>query len=280
MKNYKSLALALALTGTLLTGCGNQSNDTDEKDTKNETTTTESTDTNETVDDSETEDTKDESADDKDDETKYSESTDDEDKDDDNNEDSESSDEIKGVSKENNMVVDEENKTVTIYATFNGKFLTESTRHLVVSESGKFGDKPVFISYTDPADFHQALLDIGAEAGDNMTPDNAEETTSEGTPLDVTIYWDGNEEGKDVNDIVKDSNGKDLDLRFTGNLDRSNEMKTGCLSCLDSCTVGIVSNANYPFGAVEKTKEVEFSVDEDNAPEADTPVAIVYTIKE
>lgn len=265
MKNYKSLVLALALTGTLLTGCANQSNDTDDKDTKNETTTTETADTNETVDDSETEDTKDESIDDTDN---------------DETEDSQSADEIKGVSKENDMVVDEENKTVTIYATFNGKYLTDSTRHLVVSESGEFSDKSIFISYTDPADFHQALLDIGAEAGDNMTDENAEETTSEGTPFDLTFYWDGNEDGKDVNDIVKDSNDKDLDLRFTGNLDRSNEMKTGCMACLDSCTVGIVSNANYPLGAVEKTKEVEFSVDEDNAPEDGTPVAIVYTIKE
>ena len=187
--------------------------------------------------------------------------------------------EVKGVSKDNNIVVDEENQTVTVYANFNGKFLTESTRHLVVSETGKFGDKPVFISQTAPSDFHQALLDIGAEPGDNMTPDNAEETTSEGTPLEINVYWDGNEEGTNVNEIVKDSNGKDLDIRFTGNLERANEKKTGCLSCLDSCTVGISSNANYPLGSVEKTKIVEYSINEDKAPEDGTPVAIVYSLR-
>ncbi len=241
MKNYKSLILGLALTGAILTGCSNQDQAPAEDTAVNETETTE---TVETTDES-----------------------------------TEVAEEIKGVSKDNNIVVDEENQTVTVYANFNGKFLTESTRHLVVSETGKFGDKPVFISQTAPADFHQALLDIGAEPGDNMTPENAEETTSEGTPLEITVYWDGNEEGTNVNEIVKDSNGKDLDIRFTGNIDRSNEMKTGCISCLDSCTVGISSNANYPLGSVEKTKIVEYSINEDNAPEDGTPVAIVYSLR-
>ncbi|PKZ16787.1 YdjY domain-containing protein [Anaerococcus octavius] len=253
MKNYKKFVLAFALTGAVLTGCNNKDSANDDKAEINETTITEQAEnTNET------------------DTNEQEEKTSDNDT---------TSEEIKGVSKDNNIVVDKENQTVTIYTTFNGKFLTESTRHLVVSETGKFGDKPVFVANTPPADFHQALLDIGAKPGDNMTPENAEETTSEGTPLEITAYWDGNEEGTNVNDIVKDSNGKDLDIRFTGNLDRSNEMKTGCLSCLDSCTVGISSNANYPLGSVEKTKTVEFSIDEDKAPEDGTPVALVYTIR-
>lgn len=241
MKNYKNLFLSLALTGAILTGCSNQEQAPAEDAAVNETETTE---TVETTDDS-----------------------------------TEVAEEIKGVSKDNNIVVDEENQTVTVYANFNGKFLTESTRHLVVSETGKFADKPVFKSYTAPADFHQALLDIGAEPGNNMTPENAEETTSEGTPLDVTFYWEGNEDGVDVNDFIVDPNGKGVDLRFTGNLDRSNEKKTGCLSCLDSCTVGISSNANYPFGSVEKTKIVEFGLNEELAPADGTPVAIVYSLR-
>lgn len=264
MKNYKSLILSLALVGAILTGCNNQ----DQADTEKTETQTEEAAPAENAEAPAEEESAEEEA------TEEEAPAEEE-----NTETEETEGEVKGVSKENNIVVDKENKTVTIYATFNGKFLTESTRHLVVSETGKFGDKPVFISQTPPADFHQALLDIGAEPGDNMTPENAEETTSEGTPLDITVYWDGNEDGKNVNEIVKDSNGKDLDIRFTGNIDRSNEMKTGCLSCLDSCTVGISSNANYPLGSVEKTKAVEFSIDEANAPEEGTPVALVYTIK-
>ncbi|WP_099320624.1 YdjY domain-containing protein [Anaerococcus sp. Marseille-P3625] len=256
MKNYKSLILGLFLTGAILTACGNQKEDAKTDDSA-KTETTETTEADTSNEEATTEDSKEEE-----------------------NTETENADEIKGVSKENNIVVDKENKTVTIYTTFNGKFLTESTRHLVVSESGKFGDKPVFISYVSPADFHQALLDIGAEAGNNMTPENAEETTSEGSHLDITAYWAGNEDGKNVNEIVKDSNGKDLDIRFTGNLDRSNEFKTGCISCLDSCTVGITSNANYPLGSVEKTKIVEYSIDKDNAPEDGTPVALVYSIRD
>ncbi len=50
--------------------------------------------------------------------------------------------------------------------------------------------------------------------------------------------------------MIVDSNGKKLDMRFGGNLTAAEE-KTGCPVCLDSCPVGIVSNATYTYGAVE-----------------------------
>lgn len=58
--------------------------------------------------------------------------------------------------------------------------------------------------------------------------------------------------------MIVDSNGKKLDMRFGGNLTVVEEKKTGCLVCLDSCSVGIVSNVIYIYGAVEKRGEVKF----------------------
>ena len=185
---------------------------------------------------------------------------------------------LQDVSEESPLKVDKEGKKVVIYGTFNGKYLTEATRHLVIYNEGKLSDMPILQTLVSPTDFHKALEDIGAEPGDNMTPDNASKTLSEGTPLNVTIYWEGNEGGTDLNDFLKDSNGKKIDMRFSGNLKNSQDFNTGCVSCLDSCFVGITSNATYPLGAIEESKEVEFSVNSDNHPEDKQAVAIVYSI--
>ena len=60
--------------------------------------------------------------------------------------------------------------------------------------------------------------------------------------------------------------------------DRSKAKNTGCLTCLDSCPVGIISNSAYTNGAVENTKEVKFTGNQDVLPEDGTYVATVYSI--
>lgn len=137
----------------------------------------------------------------------------------------------------------------------------------------------IFSSYVSPEDFYKALEEVGAEAGNNMNADNAATTKSEGSKLELTLAWAGQEGSVGIDDVVKDSNGKAIDMRFSGNIDPSKEYNTGCISCLDSCFVGITSNGEYPLGAIEETKEVSFSVDADKAPEDGTPVAITYTVK-
>lgn len=188
--------------------------------------------------------------------------------------------ELFGMNKENAINVDKENKVIKIFAVVNGKYLSESTRHAVVSESGKFADKSIFRSFVKPADFHQALLDIGATPGNNMNADNAESTLTEGTKLKLTFTWKDQETGKDINEVVKDSNGNPIEIRFSGNLDNANAKNTGCITCLDSCLVGITSNHTYPYGSVEKAKTVEFNGDMKNLPLDGEPVIITYEIAE
>ena len=90
---------------------------------------------------------------------------------------------LNGVSEENPLKVDKDAKSVTIYTKYNGKFETEATRHLVICKDGKLSDKSIFSSYVSPTDFYNALVEVGAEAGNNMTADNAATTKTEGSKL-------------------------------------------------------------------------------------------------
>lgn len=250
MKKIKFLAMLLMIS-LLLVACGQKTDTTTDK-----TEDTKTADTTETADAADTEEkTDDKDADCCDDAT------------------------LNGVSEENPLKVDKDAKSVTIYTKYNGKFETEATRHLVICKDGKLSDKSIFSSYVSPTDFYNALVEVGAEAGNNMTADNAATTKTEGSKLELTLAWAGQEGSVGIDDVVKDSNGKAIDMRFSGNIDPAKEYNTGCISCLDSCFVGITSNGEYTLGAIEEAKEVEFTVDADKAPEDGTPVAITYTVK-
>lgn len=253
MKKIKFLAMLLMIS-LLLVACGQKTDTTTDK--TEDTKTAESTETTDTT-----------------------ESTDTEEKTDDKDADCCDDATLNGVSEENPIKIDKDAKSVTIYTKYNGKFETEATRHLAIYKDGKLSDMSIFSSYVSPEDFYKALEEVGAEAGNNMNADNAATTKSEGSKLELTLAWAGQEGSVGIDDVVKDSNGKAIDMRFSGNIDPSKEYNTGCISCLDSCFVGITSNGEYPLGAIEETKEVSFSVDADKAPEDGTPVAITYTVK-
>ena len=187
-------------------------------------------------------------------------------------------DQVGGVSLENPIKVDKEAGTVTVLSQVNGKYFTEGTRHASVFKDGSNGAKSVFTSYGNHEDFYNALVEIGAEPGNNMTPDNASTTKVEGTPIDLKVTWNGADKEYDVNEVINDSNGNKIAFKFGGNHDRSIEKHTGCLTCLDSCPVGIISNSAYTNGAVENTKEVKFTGNQDVLPEDGTYVATVYSI--
>ena len=188
------------------------------------------------------------------------------------------SDKVAGVSLENPIKVDKEAGTITVLTQVNGKYFTETTRHASVFKDGSNGAKSVFTAYATPEEFYNALIEIGAEPGNNMTPDNASTTKVEGTALDLKVTWNGADKKYDVNEVIKDSTGGKIAFKFGGNLDRAKAKKTGCLSCLDSCPVGIISNSTYANGVVEKTKEVKFTANQDVLPADGTYVATVYSI--
>lgn len=166
---------------------------------------------------------------------------------------------VDSLSKENPIKVNKEEGTVTFLAQVNGKYLHEPTRHGVVFEGGSNGEKAIFRGLVKTEPFHNALIEIGAKPGNNMTLENKEKTHVEGDALNVTVSWEGAQKEYKLDEVIKDSTGKPIVIKFGGNLTKSLDKKTGCLICLDSCPVGITSNSTYTYGAVEKRKEVGFT---------------------
>lgn len=189
-----------------------------------------------------------------------------------------SADQVLGVSLQNPIKVDKEKGTITVLSQVNGKYFNQSTRHGSVEQTGSNGAKSVLTAFAKPEDFYNALIEIGAKAGENMTPANAATTHVEGTPIKMEVTWNGADKTYDVNDLIVDSNGKKINFRFGGNLNRALDKNTGCLTCLDSCPVGIISNETYTYGAVENTGEVKFSGNSELLPEDGTYVATIYSI--
>ena len=222
-------------------------------------------------------------ADDKKEETKNTQPTEqakDDSKKEENKEEKKADDEVNGVSLKNPIKVDKEAKKITVLSSVNGKYFTEATRHASVNTDGSNGAKSVLTAYATPEEFYNALIEIGAKPGENMNPDNATTTHVEGSKIGATVTWEGAGKDYDINEVIKDSNGKKIDFRFGGNLERAKTKKTGCLTCLDSCPVGIISNTTYTYGAVEKRNEVKFTGNPDVLPEDGTYVAVTYTLED
>ncbi|MDU7559825.1 MAG: YdjY domain-containing protein [Finegoldia magna] len=222
-------------------------------------------------------------ADDKKEETKNTQTTEqakDDSKKEENKEEKKADDEVNGVSLKNPIKVDKEAKKITVLSSVNGKYFTEATRHASVNTDGSNGAKSVLTAYATPEEFYNALIEIGAKPGENMNPDNATTTHVEGSKIGATVTWEGAGKDYDINEVIKDSNGKKIDFRFGGNLERAKTKKTGCLTCLDSCPVGIISNTTYTNGAVEKRNEVKFTGNADVLPEDGTYVAVTYTLED
>lgn len=69
----------------------------------------------------------------------------------------------------------------------------------------------------------------------------------EGSSLEVTFLLGKNLKRYPLSQVILDTSGKDYDIRFGGNRAYAEKGKTGCITCLESCWVGITSNARYPY---------------------------------
>lgn len=232
-----SLALALTLAGCQDTATDTTTDDTTETTTETTAPQTDDTAIEETVETEETETGSDEEAADSDE-----------------------------VSRDNPIVVDEEEQAIYLYTEVNGDVLDQGTQHGVVYTEGGNDDVSLFLSHIEPVEVHDALTQLGAEPGDNLTMEDlelpeGEGKAVEGTALDVTISWDGQDEIPFTDVLVSENDGvAAADFRFGGHLEANNEMDTGCTICLYSCPIGIISNAAVPtdeFADLEVTADAE-----------------------
>jgi hypothetical protein len=148
--------------------------------------------------------------------------------------------------KENPLVVDQEGKRVLIYTEVNDKNLHETNPHWgVVFTDGKLGNKAILKAYAPHLAFHDALEQIGAKPGNNLTEDTLDIPVA-GDLLEVTATWPGLAKELTLQEVFYDESGKGFEIRFGGNRQASEAYGTGCITCLESCWISIVSNAKYP----------------------------------
>ena len=186
------------------------------------------------------------------------------------------------LSEENPMIVDEKNKVVHMLCDINGKYFTESTGHGIVFKDGGNKDISIFRGYADEVDFYHALEQLGAKPGNNLTMDDmdagpGEGKTTEGDKIEAVVTWEGQSAPVPLEEVLNMSTGTPLDLRFSGNLENAEKYNSGCVVCLNSCCVGIVSNAANPTGTWND-KNAVFQADESVLPGDGEKIMVSFSL--
>lgn len=179
------------------------------------------------------------------------------------------------------VIIDADKKEVIIEAIVNGKYFTNPSRHHgIVFEGGKYGDRAVLIGLSDEREVYQALIDIGAVAGNNLKLEEYTKVSKnvDGQQLDVFVTWDGL--GKEIPfaEIIKSDDVRDMDIRFGGNFDAAKENRTGCILCLDSCPIAITSDAAYATAELD-SKKIDKFIRDDVLPKDGEKVSVIFRIK-
>jgi hypothetical protein len=180
------------------------------------------------------------------------------------------------VSQQQPLVIDTEERTVSVYATVNGKYLEEPTRHGMNFKEGKIGDKSLFQSHANMLGFHDALTRLGAERG-KLGDDKR---VNGGTKIDIYVTWDGADREYALGEVVEDSTGSELDYRYSGSVTNAVKKFTGCMMCLDSCNVGVTSNSTHPKLSVQKPNNgISITGNPEILPSDGTPVTVKFDLK-
>ena len=179
------------------------------------------------------------------------------------------------------VIIDADKKEIIIEAIVNGKYFNSPSRHHgIVFEGGKYGDRAVLIGLSDEREVYQALIDIGAIAGDNLKLEEYTKVSKnvDGQKLDVFVTWDGL--GKEIPfaEIIKSDDVRDMDIRFGGNFEAAKDNRTGCILCLDSCPIAITSDAAYATAELDSRKIDKF-IRDDVLPKDGEKVSVIFRIK-
>lgn len=187
------------------------------------------------------------------------------------------------------VIVDTEKKTVKIKAKLNDTYFMKSTRHLMVDTKGFNKGTGLFASYCSPAEFYNGLAKAGGvswsssadkklKSGQKISTGNADNKNY--SNISVTLSWGG--ESHDLSEVLTTKRGgkvaPDLNMVFSGNPKAAAAEPSGCMVCLDSCYIGIVSNSKYGMCDVDQGKPYIYGRS-DVLPENGTVVTFTFTIK-
>ena len=129
-------------------------------------------------------------------------------------------------------------------------------------KGGKYGDRAVLIGLSDEREVYQALIDIGAVAGNNLKLEEYTKVSKnvDGQQLDVYVTWDGL--GKEIPfaEIIKSDDVRDMDIRFGGNFE------------------AITSDAAYATAELD-SKKIDKFIRDDVLPKDGEKVSVIFRIK-
>ena len=170
----------------------------------------------------------------------------------------------------------------------------EARYHFLVWQGGA-SPNALIQTPADDLDFHDALVRLGAQPGDNLPMaawtqrhnhnHSASKQTVTGSQIDIRIAWPENPTGIPLKQLFRNSvlspQSSVLSPRFGGNRDRwFNRVpfapRPGCLVCLYSCPSGKVSNAGLSIADYVKVPD-RFRVDSARLPPDGTPVVVSFT---
>ncbi len=188
--------------------------------------------------------------------------------------------------------VDTLNKTIVLSAKiypskFNAWTSWTKHHHFVVWKNGRAAHNALI--ETDASDLQvlEALLAIGAVAGNNLTADTWEKRADrsnpepdkrvEGSTIEVSVAWEG-QRPRHAEDIFEDKFGKGFLFKFGGHKDLIPIWKSGCIVCLQSCPGGRISNANYTMRDYHDGRS-KFEVQKANLPRDGAEVEVILKLQ-
>jgi hypothetical protein len=200
---------------------------------------------------------------------------------------------MKGLTAEQPMVVDKATGQIRLLATLQPKafakgwFTQLPGHHAVTWKEGKKGGEALLATYASDVMLYDAMISIGAKPGDNLSQavwdernnakSKAPETRVEGSPVDVSVWWEGLTEPLPLGKLLKDPAGKGVDLRFGGQKALIPVWKSGCIICLQSCPGAKISNHAYTIRDYVEG-HATFEVNTSLVPQGELPAVVIIRV--
>jgi hypothetical protein len=142
------------------------------------------------------------------------------------------------------IYVDSVNKEVVIQAKANAYAFVNATMHGLNWQGGSVAPEAAFTTVVTPIQLYNALVSLGATASNNVLMSSPEGTLTTGTHITIYVTWAGASKKYLFTDLFNNYNlaSGPGTFGFGGNLAANTQYGTGCMACLYSCPIGIVSS--------------------------------------
>ena len=158
--------------------------------------------------------------------------------------------------------------------------------HALVYEGGGAAAKALLTTTVSDLEVATRLRQLGARDGGGVPMASwnlrhlplvrAPGTRVAGTQVRIRAAWEEWGSPRDLSELLRDSAGRGVALRFGGNEEHDPLWGSGCIACLFSCPGGVVSNERYTIR--DHVRGVTRFVPAADLPEADVPVTVTIEL--